>query len=254
MFAVLPAGLSAQAFAILASTAFVAAMARGFSGFGGALIFIPVASAIIGPKMAVPLILIIDGVLALGLVPNALPLGDKREIGIMVVGAMLGVPVGASLLASIDPSVIRWSIAALASAMLIVLTSGWRYHGRPTAAATMSVGMMSGIFTGAAQVGGPPLVVYWLGGVIPAATARANMVLFFAVSTVISVVTYLAGGILTRPAALLALAIGPAYGLGLFVGSRLFGLASESTFRRICCGLIAVAVLLGLPILDGVLR
>ena len=250
----LPSGLSALSFAVHASTAFVAAMARGFSGFGGALIFIPVASAIIGPKTAVPLILIINGILGLGLVPGALPLGDRREIGVMVIGALFGVPVGAWLLASADPSVIRWSIAALAAAMLIVLTSGRRYHGRPSTGTTIGVGLMSGIFTGAAQVGGPPLVVYWLGGMIPAATARANMVLFFAVSTVFSVVTYIAGGILTRSAVLLALFVGPAYGLGLFVGSRLFGLASESTFRHICCGLIAVAVLLGLPILDGVIR
>ena len=250
----LPAGLTATAFAVLASTAFVAAMARGFSGFGGALIFIPIASAILGPKTAVPLILIIDGVLSWGLVPSAWPLGDKREIGLMVLGALMGVPAGTWLLASIDPLVIRWCIVVSAGTMLILLTSGWRYHGKPTAPATVGVGMMSGVFTGAAQVGGPPLVAYWLGGVIPAATARANLVLFFAVSTVISVASYVAGDLLTGSAFRLALAVGPAYGFGLFTGSRLFGRASELTFRRICCGLIAVAVFLGLPALDGVLR
>ena len=31
----------------------------------------------------------------------------------------------------------------------------------------------------------------------------------------------------------------------------LFGFASEATFRRICWGLIALAVLIGLPLLDG---
>jgi len=172
----------------------------------------------------------------------------------MVLGAVFGVPLGAWMLRSIDPLIIRWSIVVIALAMLLILTSGWRYHGKPTIPATVGVGMLSGVFTGAAQVGGPPLVAYWLGGVIPAATARANMVLFFAVSTVISVVTYMAGGLLTRTAFHFALVVGPAYGLGLFVGSRLFGLANESTFRRICCGLIAVAVILGLPVLDSVAR
>ena len=246
--------LTTPTVAILVSTAFVAAMARGFSGFGGALIFIPIASALIGPKTAVPLILIIDGVLSLGLVPNALPLADKREIALMVLGALVGVPAGTWLLASIDPLVIRWSIVIVAAMMLILLTSGWRYHGKATVPATVGVGLLSGIFTGAAQVGGPPLVAYWLGGIIPHATARANMVIFFAVSTVISVISYVAKGLLTPSALTLALVVGPAYGLGLFTGSRLFGLANESTFRRICCGLIAVAVLLGLPVLDSVLR
>jgi uncharacterized membrane protein YfcA len=241
-------------FAILVSTAFVAGMARGFSGFGGALIFIPIASAVIGPKTAVPLILLMDGVLSLGLVPNAWPLGDKREIGLMVLGALVGVPTGTWLLTSIDPLVIRWSIVVVAAAMLILLTSGWRYHGQANVPATVGVGLLSGIFTGTAQVGGPPLVAYWLGGVIPPATARANLVLFFAMSTVISVVSYAAKDLLTPSALALALVVGPAYGLGLCAGSRLFGLASESTFRSICCGLIALAVLLGLPALDAVLR
>ncbi|HZI51588.1 MAG TPA: sulfite exporter TauE/SafE family protein [Terriglobia bacterium] len=250
----LPDGVTATAFGVLASTAFVAAMARGFSGFGGALIFIPVASAIIGPKTAVPLILLIDGVLSAGLLPKAWPLADKEEVAIMVAGALVGVPAGTRLLASTDPMVIRWAIVLLAGGMLALLASGWRYHGKPTTAATLGVGALSGICTGAAQVGGPPLVVYWLGGIIPAATARANMVLFFALSTVISVVSYLTGGLFTRTALSLALIIAPAYGVGLFVGSRLFGLAGESTFRRICFGLIALAVLLGLPTLDGFIR
>ena len=46
----------------------------------------------------------------------------------------------------------------------------------------------------------------------------------------------------------------PAYGIGLWGGSRLFGVASETTFRRICLCLIALAVVIGLPLLDGVLR
>ena len=250
----LPDTVTATTLGALASTAFVAAMARGFSGFGGALIFIPVASAIIGPKTAVPLILIIDGVLSAGLVPKAWPLGDKREVAVMAVGALVGVPAGTRLLASTDPLTIRWAIVILAGAMLLLLTSGWRYHGKPTTAATIGVGVTSGICTGAAQVGGPPVVAYWLGGLIPSATARANMVLFFALATVISFVSYLSGGLLTKAAISLAVVIGPAYGLGLFAGSRLFGLADESTFRRICCGLIALAVLLGLPALDGIIR
>src|SRR5688572_21405557 len=127
---VLLSDLTAPTVAVLVSTAFVASMARGFSGFGGALIFIPIASALIGPKTAVPLILIIDGVLSLGLVPNALPLADKREIALMVLGALVGVPAGTWLLASIDPLVIRWSIVIVAAMMLILLTSGWRYHGK----------------------------------------------------------------------------------------------------------------------------
>ena len=39
-----------------------------------------------------------------------------------------------------------------------------------------------------------------------------------------------------------------------FNGARLFGIADEAIFRRICYALIAVAVLVSLPVLDGVVR
>jgi hypothetical protein len=44
------------------------------------------------------------------------------------------------------------------------------------------------------------------------------------------------------------------FGIGLWLGSRMFGLASEETFRRICYALIALAALVSLPLFDGWLR
>ena len=45
---------------LLAAAALVAGLARGFSGFGAALVFVPLASALIGPKLASPILVLID--------------------------------------------------------------------------------------------------------------------------------------------------------------------------------------------------
>jgi uncharacterized protein len=134
------------------------------------------------------------------------------------------------------------------------LISGWRYDGKPTTTTTVTVGGLAGLSGGAAQIGGPPVVAYWLGGTVAATIVRANLLLYFAISTVIAVVTYLAAGLLTTSIFALAVVAGPAYGLGLLFGSRLFGFASETMFRRTCYALIAAAVVLGLPALDGVIH
>jgi uncharacterized protein len=102
----------------------------------------------------------------------------------------------------------------------------------------------------AAQIGGPPIVAYWLSRPIPAETVRANIVLYFAITTVIVGTVHLAGGLLTRPVIGLALITGPIYGVGLYAGVRLFGLASEIAFRRVCFALIAAAITLSVPVLD----
>ena len=79
----LPPGLSNGALAFLLVSAFIAALARGFSGFGAALIFLPLAATVVDPKIASPLLLITDAVLAVGFIPNAYAQADKREVGIM---------------------------------------------------------------------------------------------------------------------------------------------------------------------------
>ena len=83
---------------------------------------------------------------------------------------------------------------------------------------------------------------------------RANVVLYFLASTVLTTLSYLAAGLLTVDVLRLALVAGPAYGVGLVAGARLFGRASEALFRRVCYGLIAAAGVLGVPALDPWLR
>lgn len=250
----LTAGRSGGELLFLAASALVAGLARGFSGFGAALIFIPLGSAAVGPKLAVPLLLVIDAVTTLGMLPNAWRQADRRDVGTMASGAFFGVPAGTYVLANADPLTIRWAIVVLVVVMLALLVSGWRYHGKPKAPVTVLVGGLAGFCSGAAQAGGPPVVAYWLGGAIERWTVRANIVLYFAISSLFSIIAYLAGGLFGIDVLLLAALTAPAYGLGLFAGSHIFGIASEATFRRICYVLIGAAAVISLPVLDGILR
>ena len=69
-------------------------LSRGFSGFGAALIFVPLASSLIGPKLATPILAVIDLIFAAHLIPRAWKLGDRREVSVMFLGALVGIPVG----------------------------------------------------------------------------------------------------------------------------------------------------------------
>lgn len=234
--------------AMLALTAFAAGLSRGFSGFGAALIFIPVASRLVGPQLASATLPLVDAVLAAPLIGPAWGIASRPAVTLMVLGALVGIPLGTAVLALADPLLLRWFIEALAAAMLLLLLWGWRYHGKPQAALTVAVGALSGLFSGIAQIGGPPVVAYWLGGGTRADTARASIILFFAAGNVIAIASYWAGGLLTREAFLLSFVSAPGYGLGLWLGTKLFGHASDATFRRVALGLIALAIILGLPL------
>jgi uncharacterized protein len=238
----------------LVGTAFVAGMARGFSGFGSALIFIPLASSIISAKLASPLLLVIDFAAAAPLIPNGWRQADRRDVGTMFIGSLIGVPIGAWALTRMDALAVRWMIVALIVPMLALLMSGWRYRGTPTVALTAAVGAVAGFFNGVAQVGGPPIVLYWLRDTTAARVVRANIIVYFAAVSTLTIIIYLLGGVLTMSVAGLAALTGPAFGIGLWLGSHMFGLAGEETFRRICYALIALAALISLPLFDGWLR
>lgn len=242
------AGLSAGAIALLVGVSFLAGLARGFSGFGGALIFMPLASALVGPKVATVALLIADAAMTAGMLPNGWRNANRREAFVMLAGALVGVPAGAAALAHLPASTVRWGICAMVFAMLALLASGWRYRGRPKTPLTVLVGTVAGFFGGAAQLSGAPVVAYWLGGAFPADRIRASIVLYFGLGTVLSAASYYFNGLFVKDAFVVALIAAPSFGLGILLGARLFGLASEETFRRICLGLIAAAGLIGLPL------
>jgi uncharacterized protein len=250
MSSLLPSDVSVFALTALMAVALIASVARGFSGFGSALIFMPLASTVAAPRMVAALLLIIDLIAAAPLAPNAWKEADRKAVALMAVGALVTVPVGTYALTQFDPLTTRWIIVAFVTLLLILLISGWRYHGKGHPALSIGVGGLAGFCSGLAQTGGPPIVAYWLGRPIPGVIARANIILYFAFTDIISFATYTAAGILTWDVVKLALLVGPVYGFGLFMGARLFGVASETLFRRVCYSLIALAAIISLPVLD----
>jgi uncharacterized membrane protein YfcA len=249
-----PTGVSLNASIAICAIAFVSGLARGFSGFGSALIFMPLASSIAAPRLVAALLLIIDFIAAAPLIPNAWKQADRKATAIMVLGALVGVPIGTYFLSRLEPVTTRWIISAFVFALLLLLLSGWRYRGKDHASISVGIGGLSGFCSGLAQTGGPPIVGYWLGRPIASVTARANILLFFGASDFFSVVSYALTGLITADAIKFSLVVGPVYGIGVWFGALLFGRASEALFRAICYALIAMAVIFGLPALDGVLR
>src|SRR5436190_11231532 len=217
----LPAEISLNAAIAICTIAFVSGTARGFSGFGSALIFMPLASSIAGPRLVAALLLIIDFIAAAPLLPNAWKQADRKATAVMVAGALVGVPVGTYFLSRLEPVTTRWIISGFVFALLMLLISGWRYRGKDHAAISVGIGGLSGFCSGLAQTGGPPIVGYWLGRPLASTIARANILLFFAASDFFSVVSYSLTGLITSDSIRFSLVVGPVYAVGVLLGAQL---------------------------------
>ncbi len=236
------------------AAAMIAGIVRGFSGFGGALIFMPVASALLDPKLAAVAFLVIDEVLTLPMAVKAIPLVRWRTVLPAAIAAMATIPFGAWLLAHGDPLTLRWAICAVVIALLVLLASGIRYHGEPHWAPSLGVGATSGVLGGVAQVSGPPVIVYWMSGPHAHNVIRANMFAYFMLMSGSTFLSYFWNGLFTAEAFRLILILGPAYALALFLGGRLFGRAASTAYRPIAYGVIALSALTSMPVFDAWLR
>lgn len=236
------------------AVAALAGVTRGFSGFGGAMIYMPLISAIYDPRIAAVTVLLVDLVAA---TPFAIPEMRRctwREVAPLSVAMALGLPIGVWLLIALDPIVLRWCIAVVVLSLIPMLASGWRYHGPPRLPLTLGVGLLAGVSAGAVLIAGPPVILYWLGAGNNAKTLRANLMVFFMICDVLLVVIFGHEGLFEpRPLALSVL-LGIPFLIGMAIGSRFFHGASERLYRTVAYAIITVAALVSLPVLDSILR
>jgi len=252
--AAISAALSDRRFIAAITIAALSGFVRGFSGFGSALIYIPLIAAVYEPRIAAPTLLLIDLVGSAPFTIRELPRCNWREVLPVTIAAAAAVPLGTMALILADPIVLRWAIAALVLSLLAVLASGWRYHGTPTLPVTIGVGLIAGLGSGAVQIAGPAVIIFWLGGSSNAATVRANLMVFFLLMGCITGIAYVAQGLLMSDVLALSILLGVPFMLAMWTGARWFHGASELAYRRAAYLIITLAAIVSMPLWDGLLR
>ena len=236
------------------AAAVLAGLVRGFSGFGAAMIFIPLASAIYEPRAAVVLLFLVDTVVTAPMLIPAFRRCSWREVAPLAIGATATVPLGAYILTVTRPDLLRWVIAAAILAAVTTLASGWRLQRAPTIPETLAIGGTAGLSGGMASLSGPPIVVFWLGGQSDAALIRANIFAFFGLTSIVIGVSYWQNDLFTTDLLLRALALMPVYALAIWAGATSFRIAPSGLYRRGALAICAAATVLALPAWDGLLR
>jgi uncharacterized membrane protein YfcA len=232
----------------LAATFLVAGLVRGFTGFGTALIFMPVATVFLPVPVAITLVTLSGIATWPIIVPRAARAADRGEVLLLAGAAIVAAPLGVWLLTRADGTALRWLVAGAASLTLAALVSGWRYRGRVSWPGLGAIGATAGVLGGTTGLTGPPVILFYLAGPHGAATVRANTILFLAVLDIGIVANLLARGLVGWPALWLALLLAVPYGIGIAGGQGLFHPGRERAYRRLAYGVIALAIVSGLPL------
>lgn len=226
----------------------MAGLVRGFTGFGTALIFVPVANIFLEPKQVIVVIALTGIASNAVILPRAVREGSLIEVGLLVLAALVTVPLGLALLEVLDKTTVRWAITFVAGGMLAALISGWRFSGVVSRPALLGIGGAAGVIGGMTGLTGPVVILFYLAGQAVAQTVRANTIVFLAALDVVLIANLLVQGAATWVLLALAVTLSVPYVVTTLVGQALFDPAYEKAYRWVAYAVIAVAVLSGLPI------
>ena len=228
-----------------------AGLVRGYSGFGPALLYVPLMSALYDLRAAVTTMVLIDVVAGLWLTINSWRQANLHEVKAVVVAALFGIPIGLLILIYTDTFYLRWAIAVFVVGVVCILAADRRYSEPPTWSMKAIAGFTAGVFGTAFQMDGPPVVIFWLGGKNTSAVVRANVVLFLEFSGVVIAAAYAAKGWISLETLKMAFSLLIPFSLGTFLGHARFAGTSETAYRRVAIGLILVAAIVSLPVFDA---
>ena len=226
------ASFSPETLVLGGAVALIAALIRGITGFGGAMVMAPPLALLLGPRIAVPVTLLLEGIAAMPMLLQTRDLVRWRALGPILAAACVTVPIGAYVLVTADALTLRRAIAATVIVFALLLLRGWRYSGPQRFGTSIGLGALSGAMTGAMSVGAPPVILYLLSGPDPIAVTRANLTFYLVGSSIAALVVLWTRDVLDMHSAWSALLLTPVYIGGLLAGVRLFARFNDARFRQ----------------------
>ena len=248
---ILAAALATQGLLWLVLAVSIAGLVRGFAGFGSAMIIMPVASAVLSPVEGIIFMISTELVGPLPNVRSAWRACSRSDIGRLIAGALLSVPLGIWALSLMDPTQFGWIVSASVFVLLGLMVSGWRLRSALTPRLTVGAGALAGFMAGFAGLPGPPVIMLYMASKLPASVIRANFQLYLLAIDLMLFAGFWLLGMMNWSIVVLGLLVGIPNVIANMVGARLFAPSSERIFRTVAYLVIAVSATVGLPLWKG---
>lgn len=239
-------GLEPSEWLISSGVILMAAIVRGFSGFALSALIMAGLVVIIPPIQLIPLCFLLECCASILMVRGGIKDANMRIVQGLAIGSIIGTPIGlyATNILPIDTSklIALCILLVLATAQLLKL----RFSFLATTTGLYTSGLLAGIATGLASIGGMVVALYALSQDIPARQIRASLVTFlFLVMTTSSIYLYLYG-MFDLTVFKRALAFAPLVIIGVLIGSWLFRPSLEGFYKRFCLILLITLAAFGL--------
>lgn len=230
----------------LLAVTLLAGIVYGFAGFGAALVFLPIATTLIDPVVAIAAFSVAAFSSLFTLVPRAWSECDRRVTLLMIGASTLTLPLGIYVLRMLDAQIVQIAISLVTAGTLVLLISGFRLPVRPGAASSTAIAGAAGVVGGATGLLGPIVILFNLASGDDARRVRANTMVFLTIGSLFVIPQMALQGLITGAALWLGALMLPTYAVGGLLGRAMFNPSREALYRNVAYTIIALAVLAGL--------
>ncbi len=226
---------------VSAAAVFVSSVVQGATGFGFVIIAAPVLATYLEPTLVVPVMVSLGFIVTLGVLYHGRRWVDVRRVWVLTLAGAASTPVGALLLVSLSSGTLKLLMGAAVVATGVAMLLGLQRATRHERAASVPVGIASGVLAGSAGVAGAPIILFFANQGLDPRTFRANMVFYLQIVNLVALPSFFVGGVLTADALTLTAALLPASVAGVGVGIWLSSRLSVALFRRAALVVVLIA-------------
>lgn len=240
------AGLSPNEFWLLTTIVIGAGIVRGFSGFALSALIMASAVVILAPVELIPMLWWLEMSASLMMMKGGWADADRKTAYGLVLGGAVGWPFGLWLTTSLDISTSK----AVALSIIVVLAAlqlaKIRLPFLASRPGLLGSGVVSGIASGLASVGGMVVALYVLASDASARSMRGSLVLYLFLSSIMSMFIMLWFGVMTGTSVTRGLIFAIPTVFGVFLGQQLFIERLATYYRPFCLVLLCALAGAGL--------
>lgn len=218
----------------------IAALAQTLSGFGFALISVPLMTVVLSPQVAVVVATMVGAVSTLVQAITDRADADRGTVTRLTVAAYAGMPLGFVVFLVVSEGVLRFVVGVAVLVAALILVRGFRLEA-PSAALDRAMGFASGVLATSTSTNGPPLVFVLQARGMSPATFRATINVVFALSNIGALAFFIGGGKIDRDGLVGFAAALPSMLVAMRIGYALRPRVDGDRFRRLVLGLLMLA-------------
>jgi uncharacterized membrane protein YfcA len=227
---------------LIAAISFFAALAQGATGFGFAIIALPLLLSVMGSLDAIGLTIILNLLVSLVLAPGLWRQAPKAPLVRLSLGSLLGFPIGLAIFLHASLDAVRLAVGLIILFLAAWMILSWRPGApnmRPAGGwLAVPVGVISGAMATALAMPGPSVMLYLSASGMAKLPLRATTLCLFTLSYAAALALQTAAGAIGIAIwQTVALAAAPTI-LGAVAGHRLSSRLDENRFRTIILAIL----------------